>query len=499
MHTRKILSIITSSAILLGTLSSCSMFDYLEKSNVSSALLKYLTAVQEADYNESSELVVDEEDAFLLNEMSDTEAELIAAIQDASEYEIGEIEVNGSSASATVEFTLPDISSIADEGYSYDEFVAAIADIEDTVDETIEFELVKEDDKWLIEGDSTEDYYNFLIEFISDLEFTRLTEDNAIELVDTFMTELTAGNLGDAVAMIDNPDAQLAMYAQAASSMSGFNDLFANYFSRIDYQLEATEVTEEYITVTASGTGPDMQAIIDAVVEDQDVMVPIVEDYIESLLNGSTLDYMTIATNLAGPLADEAAVAPTAPMEVVFEVTENEDGDLVLNPQSGIGFDVEIPDLSSRTDLIFPAVSQLLADGRITFEQFSNIDSLIGIGTGAIPGEVSGSEPALQVIETGEDYYNSNLLEEDGGIYLDVTTWGYYDEGTEFQYTISYFSGTMEISMADTYVAPQDNCDFVFITVQDADDEPRDEYHIVVYDGGAGMSSVLGEFVITAG
>lgn len=393
MHTRKILSIITSSAILLGTLSGCSLFDYLEKSNVTSALLKYLIAVQEADYNESSELVVDEEDAFLLNEMSDTEAELIAAIQDASEYEIGEIDVNGNSATAQVIFTLPDIESIANEGYSYEEFIAAIGDIEDTVDENIEFELVREDDDWFIEADSTEEYYDLLIGIVDSLEFTRLTEENALELVDTFMTELTSGNIDDAVAMLDNPDNEITTYAQMASSMDGFDEVFTNFFSRVDYELEATEVTEEYINVTASGTGPDMQAIIDSVVNNQDVMIPIVADYIEATLNGDTLNYLTIASSLAGALAQETTVAPTGPLTVVFQVTENEDGDLVLNPVSGTGLDFEIPDLTSRTDLILPAVTQLLSEGRITFEQFSNIDSLIDMAP--ISGGTASSDPSL--------------------------------------------------------------------------------------------------------
>ena len=175
MPIKRVLSVITASAILAGTLSSCSMFDYLEKSNITSSLLKYLTAVQAADYNESAELVVDEEDAFILNEMDDSEAGLIAAILAASEFEIGDIEIDGESASAEVTLTLPDIESIADEGYSYDEFLGAVAELNDTVDETLEFELVKEDEEWLVEPDSTSDYYDLLMSMIEDLNFTNLT------------------------------------------------------------------------------------------------------------------------------------------------------------------------------------------------------------------------------------------------------------------------------------------------------------------------------------
>ena len=373
MQTGKIICIITSSAILAGAMGSCSMLSNLEMPNVRSALTEYLTAVKDAQYEESAEHVVDEEDAFLLNEMNDTEAGLIAAIQDASEFDYEDIEIDEDSATAQVIFTFPDIGSIADENYSYEEFLEAVGDIEDTIDETIEFELVKEDDVWLIEADSTDEYYNLLMSLIADLEFTNLTEENALELINTFMTDIEEGNTGDAVSMLGNTDSELASYLQLAGTMDGFNDIITGYFSRVDYELEVTEITDEYIMVTASGTGPDMQAVLDAVLADQDIMVPIAADYIESTLNGSTMNYLTIASNLAGALTEQIAQAGTGPVEVVFKVTEDENGGLVLDLVSSVGFDFEIPDLTTRTDLIVPAVALLLDEGRITFAQFAEL------------------------------------------------------------------------------------------------------------------------------
>ena len=373
MPIKRVLSVITASAILAGTLSSCSMFDYLEKSNITSSLLKYLTAVQAADYNESAELVVDEEDAFILNEMDDSEAGLIAAILAASEFEIGDIEIDGESASAEVTLTLPDIESIADEGYSYDEFLGAVAELNDTVDETLEFELVKEDEEWLVEPDSTSDYYDLLMSMIEDLNFTNLTEENALALVSTFMTDIEEGNAGDAASLLGNTDSGLASYVGLAGSIGGFNDVITGYFSRLDYELEVTEVTDDYIAVTASGTGPDMQAVVDAVLEDEEVMVPIAADYIEATINGSSLNYLTILSSLTGTISDKISQAGTGPVEVIFHVTEDESGTLVLDPVSNVGFDFEIPDLTSRTDLIIPAVALLYDEGRITLQQLAEL------------------------------------------------------------------------------------------------------------------------------
>ena len=381
MHSRKTLSIITSSAILLGTLSGCSLFDYLEKSNVTSALLKYLTAVQEADYNESSELVVDGEDAFLLNEMSDTEAELIAAIQDASEYEIGEIDVNGSSATAHVIFTLPDIESIADEGYSYDEFIAAIADIEDTVDETIEFELVKEDDKWLIESDSTEDYYNFLIEFISDLEFTRLTEENAIETVDTFITLLSEGDITGANNLLTPNDNIFVSYIAMANLMPGLSDVLTTYSNRLTYTSEVTEITDDYIIVEVTGTAPDIQSAINTVLDNEEIMVPLYADYIEGTLDGQdeNLLFFSMAGTLMTSVNGVLDTAQMSPVSFIFKVTENEDGELRLDLTGGPEINIDMDDLSSRTEYIIPAITQLLSDGRISFDQVLELQQMYGV------------------------------------------------------------------------------------------------------------------------
>ena len=381
MHSRKTLSIITSSAILLGTLSGCSLFDYLEKSNVTSSLLKYLTAVQEADYNESSELVVDGEDAFLLNEMSDTEAELITAIQDASEYEIGEIDVNGSSATAQVIFTLPDIESIANEGYSYDEFIAAIADIEDTVDETIEFELVKEDDKWFIEADSTEGLCDYLTELIADLTFGRLTEENALETVDTFITLLSEGDITGANNLLTPNDNIFVSYIAMANLMPGLSDVLTAYSNRLTYTSEVTEITDDYIIVEVTGTAPDIQSAINTVLDNEEIMVPLYADYIEGTLDGQdeNLLFFSMAGTLMTSVNGVLDTAQMSPVSFIFKVTENEDGELRLDLTGGPEINIDMDDLSSRTEYIIPAITQLLSDGRISFDQVLELQQMYGV------------------------------------------------------------------------------------------------------------------------
>ncbi len=381
MHLKKILSIITASALMAGALSSCSMFDYLEKSNVTSAILKYLTAVQEADYNESSELVVDGQDAFFVNEMNDQEAELITAILSSSEFEIGDIEIDGESASAEVTVTLPDIESIADEGYSYEEFIEAIGTLDEKVDETLEYELNKSDEEWLIEGDSTEEYYNLLMDLIADLEFTNLTEENALELVETFMSEMSEGDLTSANGMLISNGSEFSSYMSAAVYIPGISDALTAYCDRLTYTSEVTEVTDEYIIVVVSGTAPDLQAAIDSVLDNEDVMVPIYADYIEATANGTeeTLIFYSVVSSLMGAVCTELDTIQTAPVEFTFKVTEDENGELLLELTGGPEINIDFDSLTSRTDYIVPAITQLLTEGRITLDQVLELREMYGV------------------------------------------------------------------------------------------------------------------------
>ena len=157
MNTRNILCVLTASALISGMLGSCSLTEARDRTAIDDVLTEYLEAVQQADYDTSKLFVKDGEDYFVDNAMSDDDAILIAAIWDNTEFDASDISIEEDSATATVTFYFPDIESIAEEGYSFDEFVEAIPGIEDTTEQDLEFELTKEDDNWIIEPDSTEE------------------------------------------------------------------------------------------------------------------------------------------------------------------------------------------------------------------------------------------------------------------------------------------------------------------------------------------------------
>ncbi len=145
MKTKKIVGLVTASAILLSSVSGCSLLNGKQKEAVTDAVEGYVDAVKEGKYDKSVDFVLDGEDYFQENEFDGPTQELLNAVLDASEYEVDEIEIDDDEATAVVIFSIPDLDSIADEGYSFDEFIDAVADIEESVDEEFGFELAMDD------------------------------------------------------------------------------------------------------------------------------------------------------------------------------------------------------------------------------------------------------------------------------------------------------------------------------------------------------------------
>ena len=382
MNTRNILCVLTASAFISGMLGSCSLFEARDKTAVCDVMTGYLESVQQADYDASKSFVEDEADYFADNAMSDNDAVLIAAIWDNTEFDVNDIVIDGTTATASVIFSFPDLESITEEGYSFDEFVEAIPGIDDTTEQTLEFEADKEDENWLIESGSTEDLYNLIISLIEDLEFNELTEERAIEAVDTFIGLMAQGDLANAAAMLNATDNTYYTYAQAVSSaggaLDGINAVFSNYFDRAEYESEASEVTDEYIIVTVTGTAPDLQGAVDAVLDNGDVMVPIYADYVEAYINNN-VNLFVIAGSLFDEVAAEVSEVQIIPLEAQFKVTMGDDGQLYLEPLSGPEIDVDAGSLTSRTDYIAAAIMQLFREGRITIDQIDDIQQMMGV------------------------------------------------------------------------------------------------------------------------
>ena len=181
--------------------------------------------------------------------------------------------------------------------------------------------------------------------------------------------------------MLTLNDNSFGSYMSMASLVPGISDALTAYCDRLTYTSEVAEDTDDYIIVVVSGTAPDLQAAIDSVLDNADVMVPIYADYIEAVSNGQ--DENILLLSVAGTLMDavctELDTIQTSQVEFTFKVTEGGDGELQLELTGGPEINIDFNSLTSRTDYILPAIGQLLADGRISFDQMLELQEMYGV------------------------------------------------------------------------------------------------------------------------
>ena len=351
------------------------------------------------------------------------------------------------------------------------------AAIEDTVEET--FESSKD-------GDSTE-----------DLEFSGLSEEAAMEAVSTFISYMAEGDLASAEAMNANAVGYDPVYADGDAYDEIMGNLMAAYFSNLDYELEVTEVTDDSITVAVTGTAPDADSAVTAAANDPDIMAPITADYIEATVYGISSND-NLEADLFAVVANAINSADLIPYSSFAVVTADEDGNLFVEPQYGFIQSFDFPEYMNES-VVPAAIDLLLEQGRITDEQY---DELTGIWDSSVSGQDASAADhsvSMEIIQEGDDCYLCQAQWVDNEeIVICVTTQNYYDEGTEFNYVITYYDGITETSFEGSYVAPRDDFDSIVIILPSDDGIYPHECEVTIYDANADYySDILVDFVLT--
>ena len=487
MNTKKIVSVITATSFVALSFSGCSLLGGKDKAAIEEVASSYIDNVLDGKINKTAQFVVDEEDFFQENELPSQQQALISAVFDASSYEVEDIEVSKDSASAQIVFTMPDLDSIADEGYSFDEFIDAIGDIDEDTEETVEFEFSKDGEDWLIEGDSTEDFYNFLMSIGEDIEFSGLSEGGALDAVDEFYGYLVAGNMEAAIGMTANSEGGFEEFSEMLAEHPEYGalvDCVSNYFSAVEYTSEVTNVTDDEITVTVTGTAPDAETMVTEAMNDHTILVPIMADFIESMISGD-YDVNIIYTGLFGAVADTIGTGSPIPYSTDIAVTVDDDGNYYVEPGDGFLFDFDFPEVAGSEELIPEAMDLLLSQGRISQEQYNEFMAQSGYSSG---GE--GYDVVINFLEQGDDFFSYDYDVTDSMITFYVQTWDYYDEGDVFDYSVSLDGADGFIT--GEYVMPEDSCDMIEIRIPVVTGSAAGNYEITVYDEG-NSTSVLAD------
>lgn len=496
MNARKSICMVTATAVLMGSFAGCSLLGGKDKTAVTDAATGYIEQIMAGKYNKSAKFVTDEEDFFAAAEIDAETEGILSAVWSVSSFIVDEVNVDKNSATAEVTFELPDLGTIAEEGYSYDEYVDAIADIEEMNEETFEFEFSKDGEDWYIEADSTEDFYNFVFDTLGEFSYGGLSEAGAVEAVDQFISYLAQGDLQSAMDMSTAESGDITDYYVSLQSEYGIgiesssvDDVFVAFFSNMQYETSIGNVTDDCITVNVTGTAPDSEAALDLAAGNEEILVPAYADYIESVLGGN-MNYGVLFNGMLLGLADGFRNAPATDFSSSIDVTADEDGNLYVDPADDF-VDWSFDNVEPDDELMYDAMNLLLEQGRISQ---SDYDLLIGsdIGDGSSDSDL---DVTCIEVETGDDFYTYSYSVNSQAITLTVVTWDYYDQGTEFNYDVAV-NGTEGV-MDGTYVMPNDDEDHIEIQIPLID--PTGSYVVTVYDAGS-TSSVLAsyEFVILA-
>ncbi len=495
MNTKKIVSVVTASSILVLSMSGCSLLGGKDKAAIEEVATSYIDYIKDGKLNKTADLVVDEEDYFQENAFPAQQEDLLSVLWESMEFTVENIEVNKDSASAEIVFTMPDLDSIAEEGYSFDEFLDAIGDIEDTVEASVDFDFSKDGDNWLIEGDSTEDFFNFLAGIGEDLEFSGLSEGAAIEAVDTFMSYLAQGDVEGVISMSTNTETAFADLDEIAEAMGEDNtvlsDLFSSYFSNVQYESSIESVNEDSIVVALTGTAPDAEPAITAAVNDHDIIVPVFADYLESMINGN-YDVTAVATALLGVVNAAVVDADQTSYNTTITVTVDEAGNYYCNPaDEGFFYDFDFPEVADSDELMPEALALLLEQGRISQSDYNMYMSAYG---GGVSGDYDVTDA---VVIEGDDLYSFDYTVTDSVIYVYVRTWAYYDTGDSFEYEVE-INGDDVIS--GEYVMPDDSDDMINIEIPVTDPAgPAGSYVITVYDEGSSSDILIKAEIVVLG
>ena len=455
MNIKRITGLVLASSMLVLSVGGCGILGGKDKAAVRETVGNYIAAVRDGKLKSSKKLVEDGEDFFQDAVLSSDQQALITAVLDASDTEVDDVEVNRDEASANVLFTMPDLEEITDEGYSPDEFVEAVPDIDETIEEEIEFRLVRDGDDWLIDPDSTEDFYDLLMSVVGDISFSTLNPASAVETVDRFIGYLADGDVDSALNMSAGGSFNMNDL-DGLEIISSFSDILSAYYSRLDYTAQVTDTSETGITVEVTGTAPDAQDAIIAAFSDESVIVPLCADMLEYMFGGD-INPITLYGMVFEPFADVISNAQTVPFSSTAEVSLNDAGELVIDPAADF-FQVNMNDVDLGSIEYFQqqALDLLLEQGRITQ---SDYDEYLGIsGTESSPeADVEiGAGESMTWDPVSSDFYlfyftdangemvrdADHLSSNSGSLNFTAVTFDYYEDGATMDCDV-YLDGVL--------------------------------------------------------
>ncbi|MCR5528256.1 MAG: hypothetical protein K6F49_03465 [Saccharofermentans sp.] len=478
-------SILLVAAMVSVLMTGCSLFDGKTKTAITEVVTAYTDAVMSFDVDTQTKNMEPGHNAVSSIEMPSLQREIYDAVMASSTYEIRNIE--GSEKTGTgscdVAFRMPDLAVVTNTdaagGYSKDELVSAISSSTSRREVVLTLDLVFEFDSWLIKAASTMDTATFILSVGEGIEVKAISDAEATAITEEFIGFLKEADLDSASSLYTDPEGTIFDPDITDTVPEGFPDSVAELYSAVftdyDYELTVCALDDTSVQVTLTGTAPDVRGASEAMYSDPEAMVAIYSEIILSAVNETVFDPSVLYDELTAHLDGNGEFT------IGFIVTVDEDG----NKTIAFDQDSDGAALLNRPDSIIyendggeyirAAAQALLEEGSISEEQYSDVTGIFSVT----------SEDGISVTYSGsDDLYELAFERNESGLLVRVSTWGFYEEGTEFSYDLLREQEGAEPELLNgTAGIPEGSCDDMFFTIELTEEQFAEggTYTVAVY------------------
>lgn len=398
-----------------------------------------------------------------------------------------EIEIKGNEATVTINVITFDYITAQRRPKQLDSLIKDL-NLIGTTTVPMTISLIKVDKEWLIKTESVNAIKEYFKSIPEGFEFYGVPEAMAIDCVQNIITAFI------------NKDAENALYYRALEEivhtypeelqdriLDSYLTIFKAYFDTandISYEVVDSDDTTTFVRMSCQIV--DADSAWNSFYDNEEEFLNLITESYRYIYGAEGYDVATYSENYAeaSKYAFEACSQRTD-FSRVFPVTRNEDGEMevylndMLMPDSGFYMST---DNESFMNLRQSALDVLLEEGTITSRQYNE-------ALGVVSSVLEGVD--FSYTENDSIYSCTYSIVDNMIIRINIVTWVYYEQGTEFTYDV-YRNDELVLEDA-TYTIPTNNCDEIYseyLVDAQSEEEWFGNYRFVVYENGEELVTV---------
>jgi len=386
---KKAVSLLLISSLCASLLTGCDL-PWGKKKAQQEVVETYLNACFEFDYRKAASCVQKKDDAFSDFYPDSPQLEICEMILSNAQYEVQKVENDR----VLVDITMPDIDRVLKRenvaALEVEDLEDMLSDTDKMLEESFDFDLIKDGKEWVIDPDSTEDF----VEFISELGVEAASEiglgSRAKSYVEALIGYFQSGNISAAYDMMYGSSYGSVYSMYGSSSLNDIiTELYVALYGTIEYDIEVVSCNSSSVTLEFTGTKPNLADAMDEACEhNADLSVPFLKRLMIFYLEFNNMDYSdydsdafeTLIYGYYDALIDfyvsciGAADSEEFSCEIELEI--NEDGSFAIyqDPLGSLYDDIGEPVFAD--EFYEQARDELLASGEITQSEYDELEGL---------------------------------------------------------------------------------------------------------------------------